>query len=305
MPSLTRLQKQSATLLNVGNPNQSCRSGGFARPARISKPARLIPLRFFLHVDTQKTVDPFSTDVRTWNGSFDGPFTAQSRPDLRYDKNHIPELGPRPGQKFLPFGEQGPSWTWDGKAGRWMASDTVSVEGRDMIRAAAEAAAKTATVSRSPPSSPPPEQITQGEPRADGLVAAATPGCGPEVICLKFHENFKAIEALNYDIVERVLHEVKETCSCLWVALHDAIADAKIENISAELDDPSQIKQQCLAYMRIDDKKQRAGDRTEEHKRKITEEQKKATFKVEFQQTKFTLATGNTVGVADFYQVCF
>jgi hypothetical protein len=146
------------------------------------------------------------------------------------------------------------------------------------------------------------------------------PPSPPLISCLKYHENFPATKKLDTVIVKRVQKKVKDTSSCLWVALHEAFVDAHVLDVTGRIDDPSKIKDQCLAYMRIkpDDNKQGAGQ--------MTEEQKKDLYKPEFRDYTFmkehsfarpaTLdSTGvqgssqltdqqsNCIGVAEFYQV--
>jgi hypothetical protein len=167
-----------------------------------------------------------------------------------------------------------------------------------------------------------PQQQQQQQPRSP---PPPPPAPGPPIDCLKYHENFQATKrhALNTEIVQRATRAVKESSSCLWVALHEAFVDAQILDATGRIDDPSKIKDQCLSYMRIkpDDSKQGAGQ--------MTEEQKKDLYKPEFRDYTFSTehrfarppTLGSTgvqgpqrtlhpageqtkcIGVAEFYQV--
>ena len=176
-----------------------------------------------------------------------------------------------------------------------------------------EAAVAAAPVAYSPQQQ---QQQPQSPPRPP-------PGPGPPINCLKYHDNFQATKALNIIIVKLATREVKESSSCLWVALHEAFVDAQILDATGRIDDPSKIKDQCLAYMRIkpDGSKQGAGQ--------MTEEQKKDLYKPEFRDYTFSTehsfarppTLGSTgvqglqwslqpagkqkkcIGVAEFYQV--
>jgi hypothetical protein len=110
---------------------------------------------------------------------------------------------------------------------------------------------------------------------------------------------------LDPKIVQLISQNVDFTSNCLWDALLLSLIDANILKASAE---PPNIKEQCLAYMKIKSDDKNTNQELFSKPKDLTEEQyrvqRERCFKPEWWDTCFIVPDEEPEQLADFFKVC-